>query len=116
MQRFFTLLAILSIFFVNNANAIVLMDEILPDETTQTAPPSNNGYINAMETNSSQMTKAAFPMTMERFAHTGYIKPNSDNFVQGNISMVPAKETDTLALLVAGIGLVLFIVRRRSGH
>lgn len=114
MQRLFHLIIISLFIFVTNAGATVLMDEVAPGESLQSTTQHNDGIRNALETTSGSMTNAVLTMPMK-----GYVLAANTLDPQAIIQetlVKPEQETDTFLLLIAVIGLIIFIVRRRSGN
>ena len=100
--------------FASNASATVILDEVLSGRSFQSTALEKSGIRNGIVTNSGQITNAA-----ERTPASDYMLATNaiaSQFIMQKSPSKPADETHPGLLFIAGIGLLLFIVRRRSSY
>jgi hypothetical protein len=115
MQRLIHTLIIVLFIFTANVNAAVLMDEVVSNDAIDKSQnqPNANGLMNALETTHRPLhTDALLTAPLDGYVKAGN-EIDSDAIIQEKVTAKPA-DNESLLLVIAVIGLIFFIMRRRS--
>jgi hypothetical protein len=124
MQRLTHIFTIALLIFAANASGTVLMDEIVSNDAVVNSTGQSSGVVHAVQTRPAKMDSqieagAALITPVNGYVRDGYVRSGNsidpEAIIQERIASKTASKNETFLLLIAVIGLVLFIMRRRSG-
>jgi hypothetical protein len=124
MQRLTHIFTIALLIFAANASGTVLMDEIVSNDAVVNSTRQSSGVVHAVQTRPAKMDSqieagAALITPVNGYVRDGYVRSGNsidpEAIIQERIASKTASKNETFLLLIAVIGLVLFIMRRRSG-